>query len=184
MKRQELETLAASNDAIEPTWTDAEDAAQFCIIVNEQISPILAYPSACIYPCFAARYRHEQESTAFLTQRGGSYESTSRGTLVSQKASRPILTKSDGSVITASQLWAAGFQRKMLYEQRNWVNMATLEKKIQQILALELKLPIGRRLFRNYFGGGSAAKDGEHLTYGVYLTYSVSGFGDFMLECL
>ncbi|KAJ3013165.1 UNVERIFIED_CONTAM: hypothetical protein HDU68_000833 [Siphonaria sp. JEL0065] len=136
MKRQELETLAASNAAIEPTWTDAEVAAQARNIVNEQISPILAYPSACIYPCFAARYSHEQESTAFLTQRGGSYESTSRGKLVSQKASRRILTKSDGSIITASQLWAAGFQRKMLYEQRNWVNMAALEKKIQQILAL------------------------------------------------
>ncbi|KAJ3134695.1 hypothetical protein HK100_003379 [Physocladia obscura] len=149
---------SASNDAIEPTWMDAEDAAQARIIVNEQISPILAYPSACIYPCFAARYCHEQESTAFLTQPGGSYESTSRGKLVSQKASHPILTKSDGLTTLGSRI-----------------------SKKDAILAIDFKLSNGRRLFRNYFGGGRAAKDGEHLTYGVYLTYSVGGFGDFIL---
>ncbi|KAJ3002310.1 UNVERIFIED_CONTAM: hypothetical protein HDU68_006335, partial [Siphonaria sp. JEL0065] len=162
LKRKEMETLAVTNTAICNNWTDAEVARHAHNIVNTKIRPILeANPNACVYPVFAASYRQQQESTAFLTQRGGSYQSTSR----------------DGSLITGSQLWNAGFQRMVLYEQRNWVNMAALEKKMQQIIALEF----GRRLFRNYFGGGRPAKDGEQLNYGVYLTYNAAGYGDFVL---
>ncbi|KAJ3020707.1 UNVERIFIED_CONTAM: hypothetical protein HDU68_009999, partial [Siphonaria sp. JEL0065] len=84
---------------------------------------------------------------------------------------RPILERNSvsyGSTITAQQLYNAGFQRMMLYEQRNWLNMAALEKRIQQILAIAMKVPIGRRLFRDYYGGRKPAPDGEHMRYGVY----------------
>ncbi|KAI8608850.1 hypothetical protein BC830DRAFT_911025 [Chytriomyces sp. MP71] len=151
LKQQELDQLRETNDTIEQNWTDRQTDTEAHKIV--------------------------EESTAFLTQRGGSYQSMSRGMLVSLQALRPLMTKLAGAIITATQLWSFGFQRMMFFEQRNWVNMAALER-VQQILAIEINLPIGRRLFRNYFGGGRPAKDGEHLRYSVYLTYCKTGCRD------
>ncbi|KAJ3004007.1 UNVERIFIED_CONTAM: hypothetical protein HDU68_005378 [Siphonaria sp. JEL0065] len=160
LKKQELTTLRVTNGAIKDNWSDSKIDIEARKIVTEKICPILnSSPTACVYPFFAISYRQETKSTAFLTQRGGSYASAS-----------------------PNHLWSAGFKRMMLYEQRNWVNMAGLEKRVQQILAADLGIPIGRRLFRNYFGGGRAAKDGEHMMYGLYLTYCETGFGDFVLN--
>ncbi|KAJ3378917.1 hypothetical protein HDU84_007174 [Entophlyctis sp. JEL0112] len=180
---EELDKLRETNNIIALNWTVQEIETEARKIVNYVILPISnSNAKACVCPFFAVSYRQQEESTAFLMQRRGSYQSTTRGVLVSQKASRPILTKSEGAMINATQLWGSGFQRIMVFEQRNWVNMAALEKKIQRILAIEMKLPIGRHLFRNYFGGERTAKGGDHLRYGVYVTFCKTGYWDYVLN--
>ena len=74
--------------------------------------------SGSFYIYFANSTRKEKESTGFITKRGGAYQSQSSNRIVSNKASRPILTRSDGSTISGSELWSNGWIVETLFEQR------------------------------------------------------------------
>ncbi|KAI8621593.1 hypothetical protein BC830DRAFT_1163582 [Chytriomyces sp. MP71] len=95
LKQEELDRLRETNDAVALNWTVQETETEARKIIDKIILPILnSNAKACVYPFFAVAYHQQEESTALLTQRGGPYQSTSSGLLVSHKASRPILTPS------------------------------------------------------------------------------------------
>jgi hypothetical protein len=54
--------------------------------------------SGCFYLEFARVDRADEESTNFLTERGGSYYSKTQGKMIVSKKSRPVLTNADGSI--------------------------------------------------------------------------------------
>jgi hypothetical protein len=135
--------------------------------------------SGCFYLEFARTDRAEQEATAFLTERGGTYYSKTTGELKQAKKSRPVLTHSDGSIIKRTELFAAGFQVTCLCQERNHLNIAALEKFGQQST---LHLPIDRRLHRNYCGGAKVPHSTIHMVFGLYVVYNMDGYTPFSLN--
>ena len=135
--------------------------------------------SGCFYLEFARVDRAEQEATNFLTERGGSFLSKTTGEMKVSKKSRPILINSDGSIIKKSQLFAAGFQMICLFEERNHVNVAALEKFAQQST---LELPLGHRLHRDYCGGAKVPEDTRHMEFGLYIIFKLDGYSPFTLN--
>jgi hypothetical protein len=135
--------------------------------------------SGCFYLEFARVDRVEQESIAFLTERGGTYYSKTTGELKVAKKSRPILTHSDGSIIKKSQLFSAGFQITCLFQERNHVNVAALEKHAQKST---LQLPKGHRLHRDYCGGAKVPEDTRHMCFGLYVIFKMDGYSPFTLN--
>ena len=135
--------------------------------------------SGCFYLEFARVDRAQQEATNFLTERGGTYLSKTTGERKVAKKSRPLLTHGNGSIIKRTELFAAGFQMMCLFEERNHVNVAALEKHAQKST---LYLPKGRRLHRDYCGGAKVPVDTRHMEFGLYLIFKLDGFSPFILN--
>lgn len=92
--------------------------------------------------------------------------------------SRPILSKSDGSTIPASELWSSDWSRKILYVGRNPSNVLRLEKRIHEKINY---LPLGRRLNRN-IGGWKARNENLQRKFVVGVTYNLKGYGMYKLN--
>lgn len=135
--------------------------------------------SGCFYLEFARVDRAEQEATSFLTERGGTYFSKTTGELKVVKKSRSILTHRDGSIIKRTELFAAGFEMMCLFQERNHVNVAALEKFAQQST---LYPPKGRRLHRDYCGGAKVPVDTRHMEFGLYIIFKLNGYSPFNLN--
>ena len=132
----------------------------------------------CFYIFFTRTDRLGVERTAFLTQRGGSYSSSS-GAQIIQKASRPVLTHQDGTLISPSELWDSGFQLATIHESRNPTISAAIEKLLHQST---LHLPLGQRLHRNYCGGAKWKPDVAHMMFGVYIVFNHLGHRLFIVN--
>jgi len=183
LRQQELQVLIDQGVPIEENWSEGQDERKARDLLAQEPLRSLTQPNSqgVFYPYFALSSRMEIESTAFLTERGGrSKKRRTRGQ--DRKTSRPILMKTNGSVIRPQELWNAGFQKCTLFEMRNWSNVAALERRLQTIIARELNIHIGRRLFRDYFGGGKPVEDGDRLKYGLYLTYHLKYEQTFVLN--
>ena len=166
-----MEELRRTNTAIPECWSDhmVEEEAQD-ILSSEPFLSVLKSKGA-FYIHFARSDRKDLEKTAFLTERGGVSTKRKKRNQDSKK-SRPILLKSDGTVIKPPELWNAGFLYTTLREGRNPTRYSALEKVLHQ---KTLHLPLGQRLHRDYCGGAKIRKDSLHMTYGVYLTYHPDG---------
>ncbi len=166
--------MRAEEISIDETMDDRQvSAAVENILAAEPLSSMLAKnSSAAFYIFFSRRDRVNQERTAFLTSRGGA-----RG--VDTKKSRPILLTSTGEIISPKSLIDLGWKMETLYEARNPVNAAQIEKLLHQ---RTLYLPLGRRLHRNYCGGAKWSKDSVHMVFGVYVIYNDEGYAPFMLQ--
>jgi len=88
--------------------------------------------TGCFYIYFSQRLTKDVEAMGFLTPRGGSYKSKSKKRVVIAKASRPILTKSDGSTVKRIELSNAGWVTTTLFEERNFPNAAAVECTLQK----------------------------------------------------
>ncbi|KAJ3409577.1 hypothetical protein HDV05_004394, partial [Chytridiales sp. JEL 0842] len=124
MKRQELELVRQGYAEITPGKSSAEIQSLWAAICSQSPMKELLI-SGCFYLEFARVDRAELETFAFLTERGGSYQSKTTGEL------------------NEKVLAAAEFQVVCLHKERNHVNVAALEKHAQKST---LSLPLGRRL--------------------------------------
>jgi len=134
-----LERLREEGRPIEPDWTMEQVETKTRELINKQPLKTLLKPDSkgVFYPYSSCSLRHETESTAFLTPRGGqSKRRRTRGQ--ERKTSKPILLKSNGDTIKPNELWNANFQRTTLFEMRNHVNVFAVEKRLQQIIANEV----------------------------------------------
>jgi hypothetical protein len=66
-----------------------------------------------------------------------------------------------------------------LFEERNHLNVAALEKFGQQST---LNLPLGRRLHPDYCGGAKVPEDTRHMCFGLYLIFNLDGHSPFKLN--
>lgn len=127
---------------------------------------------------FARVDRAGLEAFAFLSERGGTYTSKRTGQVKEFKKSRPVLLNQDGTIISKSALTKAGFQVEELYTERNYVNVAALEKIAHQST---LHLPLGHRLHRKC-GGASVPKDTQHMEFGLHVVFNLNGHSPFIVN--
>jgi len=132
----------------------------------------------CFYIYFADCLRLVTESMGFLTPRGGTYYSKKKKRVVIAKASNPILVKSNQTPVTKIELSNDGWAVTTLFEERNWANVAAVERTLQK---MTLNLPIGRRL-QDYCGGAKVKEQDRHMRFGVYLHYNLKGYGSLLLN--
>jgi hypothetical protein len=175
LKVAELERIREGNASIVPIKSRLEISQKWDEICSvEPMKSLLI--SGCFYLEFARVDRAEQEAANFLTERGGSYLSKKTGVLKVSKKSRPILTHEDGSIIKRTELFAAGFQMMCLFQKRNHLNVAALEKHAQQS-TLNLA-----SLHRDYCGGAKVPEDTRHMEFGLYIIFKLDGYSPFNLN--
>ena len=172
--------LQQKNDPTFPkTLTDKEiDDWADEFISSELLMKLIKNPKSCFYIFFTrsgnavkfgaefnALDREDVEKIGFLKFRGGS---------------RPVLSKPDGSAISSTELFGkkGGFQTAVIHEERNWCNLARLEKSLHKKL---MGLKVGHRLWRKA-GGAQMAEDCESFCYGVHVAYNLEGYGDYVLH--
>lgn len=168
---------------------------------------LLPTSSGSFYIYFAECTRRETEATGFLTKRGGEYQSQTSSRIVSNKASRPILTKTDGSVIKPFELWNAGWRTTLVVEERYSIPIYIVTNDFSEtgLTLLLLNVPfknshftyrwvvdyietIGIYFYCNIFyelcisGGAKVKPQDSHMRFGVYLCYNLSGYGNFVLN--
>jgi hypothetical protein len=139
-KQQEIQIFIDRGIPMAPNWTNTQIETKAREILRSEPLLSLLKPDSpgVLYPYYARSSRKDIECTRFLTERGGSYFSKTKQEWVIQKKSKPILRKRNQQIIKPSELWEAGFQTATLFEQRNWVNVAAVEKRLQTIVAVEV----------------------------------------------
>ena len=163
-----------SNNAIPPTLSESQIGTQATrLLQSEPLVSIIESTHASFYIFFARADRRDNEATAFLTERGRPYISPRKAAVAG--LNRPVLRKADGGNVRPSEMRQSGWRTATLMEGRNHLNIAALEKCLHQ---RTLALPLGRRLHRKC-GGTSVKPDALHMTFGVYVFFSMSGYGPF-----
>ena len=177
LKRQELELVRQGNAEITPEKSFSDIKNLWSTICSQYpMNQLLTH--GCFYIEFARVDRAASEAFAFLTERGGIYFSSSKGKIVRKGVNKPVLLNADSSLIKKSEMFAAGFQVMELYTERNYVNVAALEKFAHQST---LHLPLGRRLHRKC-GGASVPKDTRHMEFGLYVVFNLNGHSPFIVN--
>ncbi len=177
LKRQQLELLQQGNAKITPEKSFSEIQNLWSSICSQYpMNQLLTH--GCFYLEFARVDRAELEAFAFLTERGGSYISPSKGKTVRKGVNRPVLLNADSSIIKKSEMFAAGFQVMELHTERNYLNVAALEKFAHQST---FHLPLGHRLHRKC-GGASVPKDTRHMEFGLYVVFNLNGHSPFIVN--
>ena len=177
MKRQELELVRQGNAEITPDKSLSEIQNLWSIICSQYpMNQLLIQGS--FYLEFARVDRAELEVFAFLSKRGGSYFSLSKGKTVRKGVNRPALLNADSSIIKKSEMFAAGLQVMELHTERNYVNKAALEKLAHQST---FHFPLGHRLYRKC-GGASVPKDTRHMEFGLYVVFNLKGHSPFIVN--